>query len=730
MSITDQHTAAATTDAKAAVPAVAGAKPGDLQPLLAGWLKDRHEFLDTTGRAAKRGLHRAAWHTLRLPLYMLRLTVMSPRGVWRLARALWQVLTDGEGHDLRVEAATGSDPQTWLKLRKERNERIHRRLIVAGTLAAPVAVLVLAMWSPQTLAVLVGLAVFVSIARMLGDLPGVAVGLGLGVATAWFLPRVIPALPTPAPWGLALGAFAVVQAFGWVGRPLGKPLVKPATVLVGNHGPLRAPFVMGALVSLKIAGMTKEEDISLLMDVARVGPGYQVDLELPRGVPASAVMEKRSALSAALRRELGTVWPSVGKRHEGHLTLYVADEPMNTAKQAPWPLLKDSAVNVFRAAPAFTDQRGRWVEVTLAYTSGVIGAVPRMGKTFAVRELLLIAGLDPRVKVYSFDLKGTGDLSPTALFAHVYGVGDEAEEIAMQLRAMRDLREEMRRRARVIRGLSHEECPENKVTDTLANRRDLGLGPVFVAVDECQVWFMHEDKAIREEFIAICTDLVKRGPALGIMCYFATQKPDAKSIPTAIADNASTRLCFKVNGQVANDQVLSTSSYQNGIRATLFAFEDKGVAYLRGDGADPLIVRTVVGLDAPRSEKVAMRARRAREVAGRLTGHAAGQVMEREAEQATLIEDTRTVFSGAASMHLGDIREGLAALRPGIYGHLDNGGLATALRSAGVVVDTVYVSGKSRQDSSAKGVKRDWLDVSTTETIGDDPTPGVLTVVR
>jgi len=30
----------------------------------------------------------------------------------------------------------------------------------------------------------------------------------------------------------------------------------------------------------------------------------------------------------------------------------------------------------------FTDQQGRWVNVTLAYANFVIGALPRMGKTF------------------------------------------------------------------------------------------------------------------------------------------------------------------------------------------------------------------------------------------------------------------------------------------------------------------------------------------------------------
>lgn len=102
------------------------------------------------------------------------------------------------------------------------------------------------------------------------------------------------------------------------------------------------------------------------------------------------MMEKRLELSTALRHPLGTVWPSVGKRHQGHLVLFVSHEDMNTARQKPWPLMKTGAVDVFSPVPLFTDQRNRWVKLTLAYTSGVIGAVPRMGKTFILRELLLV----------------------------------------------------------------------------------------------------------------------------------------------------------------------------------------------------------------------------------------------------------------------------------------------------------------------------------------------------
>lgn len=659
--------------------------PTDLPPLLAAWLKDRHQFTDTVTKAAHRGGHRTLWHLLRSPIYLVRLVTYSPRGAWRVLRQLWRFMSDEELRPLRIEAVTGSDPVTALKLRKERNERIHRRLVVAAVLATILLVALVAIW--------------------------------------FFVPG----------WTVNVASVGAVLILGWIGRPIGKPIAKPATTIAGNAGPLRAPVAMEALCRIGIAGMRDPEHIRLLMDVARVGPGYQLDMELPAGVTAGSVLEKREELSAALRRELGTVWPSIGKRHQGHLVLYVSDEPMTTARQAPWPLLKDGKVNVFRLAPVFSDQRNRWVDVTIAYTSWVVGAVPRMGKTFFVREFLLVSGLDVRTRVYAFDLKGTGDLSPISLFAHGYSTGDEPEEIDEQLEHMRSIRQEMRRRAKVIRGLSHEECPENKVTDTLADRRELGLEPIIVGCDECQMWFEHPDKKIREEFISICTDLVKRGPALGIICMFATQKPSAKSIPTDISDNASARVAFKVNGQVANDQILGTSSYKEGLRATLFAFADKGLAYFRGDGAEALIVRTVAGLDAPASEKVAVRIRALRAAAGRLTGHASGEVMEEEAEQVVLVDDVRDVFDHAdggavKALLLVEIVDRLALLRPALYGHLDAGALGSMLRTAGVETGSVY-SATARE--SGKGVKREVLDVSTTAVIGGgDPGEGNVRPIR
>lgn len=692
---------------------------GELQPLLPAWMRDRTQLVDTTRKATQRGAHRATWHLLRVPVYVVRLLLMSPRGLWRVVKVVFGILSDGQGHQLRVEAATSSEGKMWLDLRKERNERIHRRMLVAACLGGPVALFVLAAMAPTWFARLLGLVVFLWIFRQLGDLVGFGIAIAAGGLLAWFLPGVMPVPPLPAPGVLWLGLSLALLGLGWVGRPIGKPLVKPATVLAGNHGPIRAPYVMEALCSLGIAGLNEKtmDQIGLLFDVARVGPGYQVDLQLPRGVAATAVIERRGKLSAALRRELGTVWPSVGKRHEGHLSLYVCDQPMTEAKQAPWKLARDGAVDLFAPVPMFTDQRGQWVDLTFAYANIVVGSVPRQGKTYLVRQALLVAGLDPRAQVYAIDGKGTGDLSPCSLYAHFYSVGEEPEEVERVLVALRGLRQELRRRARVIRGLSRDECPESKVTSILASRRDLRLEPIVVGIDETQCYFEDQPKAIRDELVAIVTDLVKRGPALGIIIILATQNVTATTIPTPISNNAVIRFCLKVFGHTANDQVLGTGAFRAGIDATMFAPEDKGIGYLRADGADAKIVRTVVGLNAPASEKVARRARSLRAAAGRLTGQALGDVMDAEAEQVVLLDDCREVMDTgrAKRMHLGELRDKLALLRPGIYGHLDNDSLGSMLRQAGVTPGTVW-SPLAKRDGW--GVKRESLDVSTTEVIG------------
>ena len=666
-------------------------KSGELKPILASWLKDREEFTGTVKSAGKRAANTTAYHVVYSPFHALRLLKYMPRGFWRVVVALWGWTLHGEIRPMQREHAINKQTDDWLKLERERKERISLRwkvLAVAFPLVLLTLVLAWFLLPSWTLTV-----------------------LGL----TWVV--------TPS-WDFIMAGCLATAALGYIGLPADAPLFVSAVDSSGAPQ-LRPDLILNALCALGIPKMNNPDDIRQLSDLAREGSaGVSIELELPPGVPASSVLEKRSELSAALRHEIGRIWPGKGKRHDGHLILYVSDENMATAKQKRWPLLRDGTVDVFKPAPLFTDQRGRWVDLTLAYTNGVIGSVPRMGKTFALREIALVAGLDVRTRLYVYDLKGTGDLSALKLIAHCYGVGDEPEDIDQQLAEMRELRQEMRRRVKVIRGLPDEVCPDRKVTSELASERNLKLEPIVVTVDECQVWMEHEDPATQKEFITICTDLIKRGPAVGIMIYLATQKPDAKAIPTAIADNAIIRLCLMVQSWQSNDQVLGTGAHKRGLKATMFAFEDKGICYFKGEGPETQLVRTVAGLDAVEATKVATRARALREKANRLTGLAAGEDMDREVEEVILADDVRSVFDfgNHKTMHLGDIAKALAELRPGAYGSLDAESLGSQLRTAGVRTGSVHVPGKIRSKATNKGIRREWLDVDTTLEVGNsDP---------
>lgn len=649
------------------------------EPVLPEWLRDRLTFLTTARNFVRRNGYRARKQLLYLPGYIALLLAYSPRGAGRLIAAAARFLYDAETKSLQHAHAGNTETKEYTAVERARKDHLHARWIVVGVLT------------------------------------GLVVALGV----TWTILDALDVLPFPPAWATWTVLVGGWLALGWHGRNLTKPFTKTTQLAAGIVEPLRAPVVAKALCDLGNSRMKDPNDIRLLMDVARVGPGYQVDLELP-SVPATYVIGKREELAAALRRELGTVWPAVGKRNAAHLSLYVCDQPMVEAAQKPWPLMKDGTVDVFKPVPMFTDQKGEWIDLTFAYANMVIGALPRMGKTFLLRQVLLALGLDVRTRVYALDGKGTGDLSPCALFAHFYSVGDEPEEIERVLHAFRALRDEMRRRARLIREMPREECPESKVTSVLANRP--GLEPIVLGIDETQAYFEYgdpknkADKAIREELIAIVTDLVKRGPALGFIVLLATQNVTKDTIPTSISNNAVIRACLKIFGQDPNDRVLGTGSYRQGIDATQFATEDRGIVYLRAEGAHPQIARTVFGLDAVRSEKVAVRARQLREEADRLTGDANDEVMEREEQQVILLDDVREVMDAdrAARMHLGPIRDRLALLRPGIYGHLDVPALGSMLRQAGVEPATVWAAGKD-----GKGVKREWLNVAATEQIGD-----------
>ena len=592
------------------------------------WLRDRKTATAAARWTAQHYAHTSAFHAVRVPMYSARLVAWSPAGAWRLTVALTRWVLDADGRTVRAAMAGLSrmdqrDADTYLRLTVQRRETVRgRAAIVAG---------------------------------------GLAVALLFAVVMA-------ESMPTVAVAGVVA---AVVAVLGLAGRKADRPLTSRAVDSEAVPR-LTSDLILTAMGSLGLGEMNKAiardatQAVRFPAPIVRDGPGFRAEIDLPPGVTAGDVIERRDRLASGLRRPLGCVWPEVDSdAHAGRLVLWVGDRSLSASKPVAWPLAKAGRVNLFEPFVIGTDQRGRPVEVTLMYASGVIGAIPRMGKTFLLRLMLLAAALDQRCEIHAYNLKGGSDLDPLEAVAYRYRTGDDSEDIDYLVRDLRAVHADMRTRYRTIRGLPRAVCPESKVSDELATQRRLSLHPVLVALDECQIAFEHPDHGA--EITSLVTDLVKRGPAVGVMLWAATQRPDAKSLPTGISANAVLRLCLKVQGQVENDMVLGTSAYKNGTRATMFSRKDRGIALLSGEGDDPVIVR-VAYVDTQAADVIAARARAARLGAGLLTGHAAGHDPHPDTDTASVLDHLAATWPPTENKTwCDDLAARLGATYPGTY---------------------------------------------------------------
>jgi len=660
-------------------PGLSGLRAGQRRPILPAWLRSRAELAEMVRWAAGYAAHTSGYHLARSPVYAGRLAARAPRGSARVLAGWLRWLFDLEAEPVRQGVVRAQDAEAYLKLARQRDRRVRWRATVSALLLAALSL----------------------------------VGMVLLLA------------PPLVRWAALL---AMVVTFGVAGRPADRPLLERA-VVVAKAPRLTSEMVVRALGVLGLAGINQAlardpKAIGFVAPITRDGPGWRADIDLPPGVTVGEVADRRDKLASGLGRPLGCVWPEGNAEvHPGRLVLWVGDQDMAKARQPAWPLAKQGAVDLFKPWPFGTDQRGRPVPLTLMFASMVIGSIPRMGKTFAMRLALLAAALDVRVELHVYDLKGTGDFSVLEPVAYRYRAGDDPDDLAYALADLRDLGAELRRRAKVIRGLPRDKCPENKATPELAGIRSLGLHPIVLGVDECQRWFEHPGHGT--EIQAVCEDLVRRGPALGIVPLFGTQRPDARSLPTAISANAVLRFCLKVMGQTENDMVLGTSAYKNGVRATMFARADRGIGYLAGEGDDPQIVRSFY-VDVPAAERTVARARALRDRAGTLSGHALGEDPEPADATSTLLADVLAVIPASeARVWNQTVVARLAELRPEVYGGWEAEQLTAALKPHGITTGQVWGTDPATgEGANRRGIDRRAVAEAAERTRPGEPPPG------
>jgi S-DNA-T family DNA segregation ATPase FtsK/SpoIIIE len=648
---TDAGTEARTAEAPG--PAYTDLSDGRAQrkPIVPAHWRTRQAAAEHVKLAAARHGHAAAYHGTRLPWYLFMTSWWALVGIGRITAAVlawWHV---PDMRRLERQAAADGLLSDHLRIHKAGREvRTTRGLILAVCAAAVAASLVIVARAPV--------------------------------------------------WVWVVVAAAALPMLARAGRPAGKPIVTAATLPATVQAPDQ-DVITRALGSLGIAGIDRwlrdGRPLVFPSPVREDGPGWRAEVDLPFGCTATQVIERREQLASGLRRPLGAVWPEpVTSEHAGRLELWVGRVDAAKARQAPWPLLRGGQADIFQPLPYGTDVRGRVVKAPLIYGNWLLGAIPRQGKTAAVRVLACGVALDPLAEMWVHELKGSGDLDPLEKVAHRFVSGVDAPSIAYAAESLQLLRAEVMRRTERLKALDRALCPDKRVTRQIATKRSLKLWPIVCIIDEAQNLFADAEHG--KAAGADAEFIIKIGPAFGVVLIIATQRPDKQSLPTGVSGNVSTRFCLKVMGQIENDMILGTSAYKNGIRATTFRPDlDAGIGYLLGAGPAPQVVRTFY-LDMNAAERVATRARALREAAGTLTGHATEQDSEGPRD---VLTDVLAVFGSDAGLQWADVAARLASRFPARWDGATGEAISAECRERGV--PSVNVRGPGGQ---AKGCRR------------------------
>ena len=606
----------------------------DAPPVIPPALRRWDTFTHTVRWAASYYGHVTGFHTLRAPVYLGRLLLRSPRGAARLVVRWGKWVADTEARPVEAKAAATADIEAWLSLSREHSRRVRPRRIASLVVATTTGITTL--------------------------------------AAAFLVPG----------WTLA-AAVAAAALTGTAGKKGDKPLV---TRYVAKNvlRRLDSTEVFDALAAIGIEGKKGRKGVEFASEVMRDGPGWRAEVDLPPGVEATAALEKRAALAAAMRRPISTVWLEGDRSaHPGRLVVWVAQRDPAKAGRKLWPLMKTGQADVYQPLPYGFDPRGNLVEITLMYSNLLVGGIPGSGKTSCALAIVLGVALDPTAELWIYELKGSGDLDSVKPVCHRYVSGDEDEELEAALGGMRSGIAEYQRRAAFIRSLPASEVPEGrKVTRAIAEKYpEQNLGPRVIVIDEVQELFTHAD--YKEEAAALATRLIKKARAYGIILILLTQNPDAPSLPTSVSSSVGTRLCLAVMDWRANNNVLGTSAYERGLRATDISIDEQGTGIL-ARGREGTTVRAAF-IKQTEAEDIAARALALRTAAGTLSGQSVGaQVEEQDVE--SVVDHLRAVWpDGVETVHSHRLVEALARLRPDLYRpwtEMDATAASTALSAA------------------------------------------------
>ena len=633
-------------------------------PILPAWARSAAALRANAGAAARLARYQAGFHAVRLPKYGAKVAWLSAKGSWRVSARLWPVLTCHE-HTKVVKAlaaqvgAKDTDSDTALQ-----HKAAHRARTIARRWRFGSAVAVAA-----------------------------SASMAMAVATAPILVSTVAAL---------LGILAVVGRKG-----ADVPLLDRANV------PLRLDLSAQQLNdALRAAGLLKSgkgddegPKVSCVMGPVRDGKGWACIFDLPRGggKTASDVLGKREVLAQELGvDEIQLIMSRVRAAkggNAGRVSLWVADDDPYLADPTPSPLAGLDRFSIWDPIPFGQDARGNRITVPVIWQSMFFGGLPRRGKTFTQRIMTAAGLLDPWVRHYVADFKGGQDWMGMKHVAHRLVLGAEDDAIEAFKAMLKELLAEMERRFALFRGLPTSICPEGKLTPQIVEKYQMPF--IFLTVDELQEAFLAMDDKAREEVVDDLGRIARRGPAAGFISNYASQRPDAKSVPTKLREIITIRCCTQVTDKTSSDMVLGSGKAAMGADASLLSEDHKGVTVLVTGPASHATVKNDL-LTTAEFNTMCLKGRALREKIGQISGDAAGDVTAAADSIgftiAPVLSDCLDAMRHSDRLHTVDLLARLVNADEDRYGDWDPDRLAIELEAAGVerTSKQVKINGNNR----------------------------------
>ncbi|MFI0769648.1 FtsK/SpoIIIE domain-containing protein [Streptomyces sp. NPDC021218] len=620
-------------------------------PVLPVWARSRASVVANVTALGRLTWWHTRYHGVRTPKYLMKAVLLAARGFFRACVGLWPTLS-AQDHSAAVKAlkaqskARPEDVELATRLQMAHAERTRTRRWRFGAAAVAVA----------------------------------AAATGAALA------------PPVAQAGLAA---AVITPLAYLGRGKETRLLDQAAPPVRvDMSAQQLNDALRAASLLKSGGGKDEKDlpkVSCTMGPVRDGRGWAVIFDLPRGggKTASDVLAKREVIAQELGvDEIQVIMSRVRAAkggNAGRVSMWVADDDPYLGTPNPSPLEKAERFSIWEPVPFGQDARGTRVAIPVMWQSMFFGGLPRRGKTFSQRLLTAAGLLDAYVRHYVADGKGGADWMPMKSVAHRLVMGAEDDAIEALKAMLAELLAEMERRFALLRDLPTSVCPEGKLTPEIVAKYNLPV--IFVTIDELQEYFTAMEREDREQVINDLCRIARRGPAAGFISNFASQRPDAESVPPKLREIITIRYSTQVVDRTSSDMVLGKGKAAQGADASVLSEDHMGVGVLVTGPASYVTVRADL-MDGPTFAVLCRKGRALREAAGQLTGDAAGDVTAAaDAAGVTvpaIVSDVLEVMRHSPRMFTTDLLAALVNLDEDTYGDFNAERLATELDTAGV----------------------------------------------